>query len=111
MDPVGSPSRGSDTRALMLYEANKKSAVVAPLLWFFLGSPGGHRFYTQRTGSAVAMSAVAILLLTIFGAALSVIGVGFLLLAIMGIWVLVDAFLIPGWISACNNLLVHQLAG
>ena len=106
MDPVGSPSRSSDTRALMLYEANKKSAVVASLLWFFLGSTAEPQFYTQRTGSAVA-----ILLLTIFGVALSVIGVGFLLLAIMGIWVLVDAFLIPGRISACNNLLVRQLAG
>lgn len=93
-------------RALMLYEANKKSAVVAYLLWFFLGGLGGHRFYTKRTGSAVA-----ILLLTISGAVLSVVGVGFIMLAVVGIWVLVDAFLIPGWISNYNNLLVHQLAG
>ena len=27
----------SDARAMMLFEANKKTAVVAYLLWFFLG--------------------------------------------------------------------------
>ncbi|WP_394002502.1 NINE protein [Xanthobacter versatilis] len=47
MDPVRFLSRGSDARALMLCEANKKSAVVAYLLWFFLGGLGGHRFYTS----------------------------------------------------------------
>jgi hypothetical protein len=33
-----------DTRALMLFEANKKSALVAYILWFFLGLFGGHNF-------------------------------------------------------------------
>ena len=97
---------GGDARKLMLFEANKKSVGVAYLLWLFLGGLGGHRFYAQRTGSAIA-----ILLLTIFGILLASIGVGLLLLVIAGIWVLVDAFLIPGWIRNYNNLLATQLGG
>ncbi|MCS0495864.1 TM2 domain-containing protein [Ancylobacter mangrovi] len=96
---------GGEARSLMLYEANKKSLGVAYVLWFFLGGVGGHRFYSGRTGSAVAQ-----LLLTVAGVILAAAGVGLVLLAIVGIWVLVDAFLIPGWIAGHNNLLAHQLA-
>jgi hypothetical protein len=42
-----------DTRALMLYEANSRSVLVAYLLWFFLGFFGAHNFYLKRTGIAV----------------------------------------------------------
>ncbi|WYX49382.1 TM2 domain-containing protein [Achromobacter xylosoxidans] len=89
----------------MMYDANRKSVGVAYLLWFFLGSAGGHRFYTGRTGSAIAMLA-----LTIVGIALSVIGVGLVLLAAVGIWVIVDAFLIPGWIRNTNMRLAATLS-
>ena len=68
-----------------------KSIVAAYLIWFFLGGLGVHRFYLGRSGSGVTM-----LLLTIVGALTSVVGVGILLLIIVGIWWLVDAFLIPG---------------
>ncbi|QIB36158.1 TM2 domain-containing protein [Ancylobacter pratisalsi] len=95
---------GGDARSLMLYEANKKSMGVAYLLWFFLGGMGGHRFYCGRTGSAVAQ-----LMLTVFGLILAAVGVGLVLLVGVGLWVLVDAFLIPGWIAGHNNLLAHQL--
>src|SRR5262249_8489844 len=44
----------NDTRVLMLYEANKKTALVAYILWFFLGLFGAHNFYLERTGVAVA---------------------------------------------------------
>ena len=37
----------SDTRAMMLFEANKKTALVAYILWFFLGLFGGHNFLSQ----------------------------------------------------------------
>ena len=84
----------NDTRALMLFEANKKTALVAYLLWFFVGIFGGHNFYLKRTGVAVAQ---LILSITIVG------------LVITGVWVLVDAFLIPGWIRNQNNLLAMQL--
>jgi TM2 domain-containing membrane protein YozV len=98
------PAVSGDARAMMLFEANKKSVVVAYLLWFFFGVLGGHRFYAGKTGSAVAQ-----LLLFIFGIILSIVVVGFLLLIPLGIWVLVDAFLIPGWIRNQNSLLAMQL--
>lgn len=55
------------------------SVAVAYLLWFFLGFLSGHRFYLGRTGSAIAQILLNIII------------VGF-------IWVLIDAFLIPGMI-------------
>jgi TM2 domain-containing membrane protein YozV len=84
----------SDTRALMLFEANKKTALVAYLLWFFLGIFGGHNFYLKRTGVAVTQ---LILSITLIGMLITV------------FWVLVDAFLIPGWVRNQNNLLATQL--
>jgi TM2 domain-containing membrane protein YozV len=83
-----------DTRALMLYDANRKSALIAYLLWFFVGLFGGHNFYLKRTGAAVTQ-----LVLTI-----SVVG-----LAVTFFWVLVDAFFIPGWVRNFNNQLATQL--
>jgi TM2 domain-containing membrane protein YozV len=83
-----------DARAMMLFEANKKTAVVAYLLWFFMGLFGAHNFYLKRTGVAVAQ---LILSLTIVGMLITV------------FWVLVDAFLIPGWVRNQNNLLAVQL--
>jgi TM2 domain-containing membrane protein YozV len=102
----GQPRVSSDARAMMMFEANKKSMAVSYLLWFFLGSFGGHRFYNGKTGSAVAQ-----LLLLIVGVLTSWLAVGFLLLIPLGIWVLVDAFLIPGWIRTQNSLLAAQLGG
>jgi TM2 domain-containing membrane protein YozV len=84
----------NDTRVLLLYEANKKTALVAYLLWFFLGVFGGHNFYLERTGVAVTQ---LILSITLVGMAITI------------FWVLVDAFLIPGWVRRQNNLLAAQL--
>jgi TM2 domain-containing membrane protein YozV len=84
----------NDTRVLMLYEANKKTAVVAYLLWFFLGWFGAHNFYLGRIGVAVAQ---LILTITVLG------------ILITFFWVIVDAFLIPGWVRRQNNLLAAQL--
>jgi TM2 domain-containing membrane protein YozV len=92
MQQQGGLSR--DARAMMLFEANKKTALVAYTLWFFLGLLGGHNFYLKRTGIAVAQ---LLLTLTIVGAVITV------------VWVLVDAFLIPGWVRNQNNLLAAQL--
>jgi len=84
----------NDTRVLMLYEANKKTALVAYLLWFFLGLFGAHNFYLGRTGVAVAQLIIS---LTLVGMAITI------------VWALVDAFLIPGWVRRLNNLLAAQL--
>ena len=84
----------SDTRAMMLFEANKKTALVAYILWFFLGLLGGHNFYLGRIGVAVAQ---LILTITVIGMVITI------------FWVLVDAFLIPGWVRNQNNMLALQL--
>jgi TM2 domain-containing membrane protein YozV len=62
----------------------QKSAGVAYLLWFFVGGFGGHRFYLGKTGTAVAQ-----LIITVVGL------FTLIPLIITGIWLLVDAFLIP----------------
>ena len=84
----------NDTRVLMLFEANKKAALIAYLLWFFVGIFGGHNFYFKRTGLAITQ---LILSITIVG------------LLITCVWILIDAFLIPGWVRDQNNLLAAQL--
>lgn len=91
-------------RSQMLYQANSKSVGVTYLLWFFLGAFGGHRFYAGRAGTAAIFIA-----LTIIGWATAIVGIGFVLLGVVGIWWLIDAFLIPGWIRNHNTLLAHQV--
>jgi len=93
-DTIQAGGLSNDTRALMLFDANKKTALVAYLLWFFLGIFGGHNFYLKRTGVAVAQ---LILSITIVG------------LVVTWIWMIVDAFLIPGWVRNYNNMLATQL--
>jgi TM2 domain-containing membrane protein YozV len=83
-----------DTRALMLYEANSKSVLVAYILWFFVGLFGGHNFYLKRIGVAVTQ---LILTVTVVGSVITL------------VWIIVDAFLIPGWVRNQNNLLAAQL--
>lgn len=90
-------------RDMMMYDAQKKSIGVAYLLWFFLGSLGGHRFYAGRTGTAIAQ-----LLLTFVGGCTIFLGVGFFILGCMGLWVLIDAFLLPGIIRSFNLSLASQ---
>lgn len=102
------PGRVSgDAKAMMMFEANKRSMVISYVLWFFLGGFGAHRFYNGRNGGGVAQ-----LLLTIFGVLLLLaMGLGLILLVPVWIWVLVDAFLIPGWVRTYNNTLAHTLGG
>lgn len=96
----------ADTQALVAFEASKKSTGVAYLLWFFLGGFGAHRFYLGRAGSAVG-----ILLLWLLGWATVLVGVGVFFLVIAGLWVLIDAFLIPGWVKTHNMMLMAKLSG
>jgi TM2 domain-containing membrane protein YozV len=84
----------ADARAIMLFEANRRSNLVAYLLWLFLGLFGAHNFYLRRTGVAVTQ---LILSSIIVGMVITI------------PWVLVDAFLIPGWVRGQNNLLAEQL--
>lgn len=99
-------SVSNDAQALMAFQSSKKSMGVSYLLWFFFGCIGAHRFYNGRTGSGVGQ-----LILFVLGWATVVIGVGFVLLGALGIWVLIDAFLIPGWVKMHNMQLMAKLTG
>ena len=66
------------------------STAVAYLLWFFLWFVSGHRFYLGRPGTAILQ------ILSYF------ILVGF-------IWVLIDAFLIPGMIGERKNAIRSEV--
>lgn len=92
-------------RGMMLYDAQKKSVGVAYLLWFFLGTLGGHRFYVGKKGTAVIQ-----LLLTIVGACTAFLGIGFAIMGCVGLWVLIDAFLLPGIVRGFNLSLANRLA-
>ncbi|WP_240319143.1 TM2 domain-containing protein [Acidibrevibacterium fodinaquatile] len=121
----------SDTKTLMRYDANKRSAVVAYLLWFFVGYLGAHRFYLNHVGSGVVMLIFFFLSIffLIFGgigsigmaaagmAAAGVVGtgmvglvVGVLGMAILVLWHLFDAFLIPGMTREYNNRLIAEIS-
>ena len=93
-DSDNRPSGGlsDDAKAMMAFESGKKSSGICYLLWFFLGGFGAHRFYLGRTGSAIAMLVLYILSWILLFAA----GVGLLGFIVIGIWWIVDAFLIPG---------------
>lgn len=88
----------------MRYDANKKSLAVSYLLWVFVGMLGGHRFYNGRTGTAVAQ-----LVLFILGVVTYIFVIGVFVVVALGIWVLVDAFFIPGWVRTYNNHLASSL--
>lgn len=77
---------------------DKKSIGVAYILWLFLGGLGAHRFYLGKTGSGIAM-----LCLTLIGMITLVVYIGAFILAAVGIWMLVDAFLIPGIVASDAN--------
>ncbi len=101
-EPFNQPS--GDAMAMMRYDANKKSIVVAYLLWFFLGMFGVHRFYLGRTGSGLVL-----LLLTLISGALYIVIVGAILMGIPALWWLIDALLIPGIVRDYNNRLISEV--
>ncbi len=73
-----------------------KSLGAAIAFWFFAGGLGAHRFYLGRP------HAVTMLMLTLTGVLTAIIIVGFFLLAAVGIWVIVDVFLLDGWVKENN---------
>ncbi len=94
----------SDAVRLMQYDANKKSAVVAYVFWFFLGIFGAHRFYLGNSGSGAAM-----LIITLLSLVFMFVAIGFVTIWISVIWVCVDLFLIPGITRSYNNRLAIRL--
>jgi TM2 domain-containing membrane protein YozV len=90
-ETAASDARGQSTR---YQAAGSKSAGVAYGLWFFAGGLGAHRFYLGSTASGAAM-----LVLSLCGVIFSMLPALFVfslpLLALLGLWWLIDAFLIP----------------
>ena len=85
-----------ELKQYMEYQEEKKSLAVTYVLWGVVGPFGGHRFYLEKTGSAVAM---LILTLTVIG------------LIATFIWWIVDAVLIPGMVKDLNREILDDLKG
>lgn len=101
------PRGGGDGPAaatMMRYDAGKRSALVAYLLWFFLGYFGVHRFYLGRFASGVVQA-----LVTLVSMPLTFLLVGYVGLAVVGLWWLLDALLIPGMARGHNERLIARL--
>lgn len=64
-----------------------KNIIIAYLLWWFLGWAGAHRFYLGRTSTGFAQ-----LMLSIMGATTFIFIIGYLLLVIVGVWWMFDAY-------------------
>jgi len=108
MAPAGQYGISADARALMVFQAKRKSVGVSYAFWVFLGIFGGHRFYNGRVGSGFAIA-----ILDSLGLVLLLCGnpFGALLILPASIWGLVDAFLIPGWVSNHNAKLIAEIDG
>ena len=94
----------ADARALMTYESSKKSLGLSYVFWLLLGGFGAHRFYLGKSGSAIA-----IILTNLLGWITLPIGIGAFILVGLGVWLLIDAFLVPGWVSRHNLALMNSL--
>lgn len=88
------------------YDIEKKSMIAAYVLWFFLGYVGAHRFYLGRPVSGVVMLALSglTLLLTLVSFGL----LGFMW-AVVGLWWLIDALLVPGMVASSNRYIADRL--
>ena len=79
--------------------STEKNIGVAYLLWFFLGYLGAHRFYLGDNKAAFWQ-----LGLFIGGVLTFIFVIGGAILFGLGIWVLIDAFLIPGLLRKANGV-------
>ena len=84
----------------------KKSLIVAYILWFFLGAVGAHRFYVGKTITGILMIVVliisGILTLVTFGLATAV------TMLPITIWWVIDAVLVIFMIKNYNRRLRRE---
>jgi TM2 domain-containing membrane protein YozV len=90
----------NDTKAMMRFQAKSKSAGVAYLLWFFLGSLGVHRFY---------LGSIVIGLIMLVCTALSFVTI--ITIAVTVVIGLFDLFAIPGQVRRYNESLIAEIGG
>jgi TM2 domain-containing membrane protein YozV len=86
----------------------EKGLGTAYLLWFFLGGLSGHRFYLGYSTSGIVQA-----VLTPIGYAMAISGTmaGLAISACGGLWILADAFLMPGMQRQCNARLRRLAVG
>ena len=96
----------SDLKVQLAYDARKKSLLIAYLVWFFIGILGVHRIYLGRIKSGFALLALSILC---FVFSIVTLGIGTLVFILPFIWLIVDAFLIPGMVERANMALANDL--
>lgn len=96
----------TEQRILLNSEIDRrgKNMVVAYLLLLFMGTLGIHRFYLGQTGTGIAQ-----LSLTIVGWFTVWIIIGIIPLAIVGVWVIIDLFLVPGIVEKENRKLEIEI--
>lgn len=85
---------------------NTKSTILAYVLWFFLGQIGAHRFYLNSPVFGFLQLGLAVA-----GWLLSFIGIGFLFLVPLWIWLIFDLIWIPLRTGAVNNTAFDRIAG
>lgn len=83
----------------MLYDAGKRSIAATYALWFFFGWLGVHRFYAGYKASGLVM---LILAGVAWYRVIAVESAGVLAFIVLGVWVLVDAALIPSMVRKTN---------
>ena len=84
---------------------NNKSTILAYVLWFFLGQFGVHRFYLNSPIFGLFQLGLAVV-----GWALSWIGIGFIFLGILWLWLIFDLIWIPMRTGAVNNKALDKVA-
>jgi TM2 domain-containing membrane protein YozV len=99
------PMQITDATMMMAFQVRKKETVVAFLLWWFLGTVGGHRFYCNRPGSGAAMLVTSVLSIPLC----YLFCIGFAGLFAVFIWWIIDAFSIAAWVRQHNQEVMNQL--
>lgn len=90
------------------FDIEKKSLLVAYLLWAFLGYVGAHRFYLGRPLSGLIMLALSGLVLLVTFVSFGLLG---FLWVIVAIWWFIDALLIPGMAARTNSAIADRVFG
>lgn len=79
-----------DSHADLRFEKTRqKSLVIAYLLWFLAGGTGAHRYYLDDVKGGLIQSCMLIFSVIFIGSA------GLYIILALGIWVLIDAIMIP----------------
>lgn len=98
----------TNDRTYAQYDIEKKSLLVAYVLWLFLGYVGAHRFYLGKPLSGLVMlgfSGVVLLLSFVSFGLLSFLWV------LVALWWVIDALLIPGMAASRNRGIADQVFG